>query len=90
MASTLTQWRALRGREWTPLSESVCFVPSVSAVAIRDIDQQKDLYTNIYQLNPEESELDDFYCSSETTTHTAVTQELGQWLLSQISGRLPY
>ncbi|MDH6229250.1 hypothetical protein [Streptomyces sp. MJP52] len=66
--------------------ESVCFVPSVSAVAIRDLDQQKDLYTNIDDLDPEESEVDEFICSSDTTTHTAVTEELGYWLLE----RLPY
>ncbi|MEV4191398.1 esterase/lipase family protein [Streptomyces toxytricini] len=63
---------------------SVCFVPSVSAVAIRDIDQHKDLYTNIYELEPEESEVDAFRCSSETTTHTAITRELGNWLLKQL------
>ncbi|MFC8793386.1 esterase/lipase family protein [Streptomyces cinereoruber] len=64
--------------------ESVCFVPSVSAVAIRDIDQHKDLYTNIEDLDPQESEVDEFICSSDTTTHTAVTQELGVWLLDQM------
>ncbi|MFF5402946.1 hypothetical protein ACFY8K_02255 [Streptomyces misionensis] len=61
--------------------ESVYFAPSVSAVAIRDIDQHKDLCTNIDDLDPRESEVDEFICSSDTTTHTAVTQELGQWLL---------
>ncbi|CAL9325985.1 esterase/lipase family protein [Streptomyces sp. SudanB182_2057] len=66
--------------------ENVCFVPTVSAVAIRDIDQQKDLYTNIDDLDPEESEVDEFICSSDTTAHTAVTPELGEWLLNQ----LPY
>ncbi|MCB8902745.1 MULTISPECIES: triacylglycerol lipase [unclassified Streptomyces] len=64
--------------------ESVCFVPSVSAVAIRDIDQQKDLYTNIDDLPPEESEIDEFVCSSDTTEHTAITQELGEWLLERL------
>lgn len=64
--------------------ESVCFVPSVSAAAIRDIDQQKDLYTNIDNLNPKESEVDEFTCSSDTTTHTAVTEELGVWLLDRV------
>ncbi|MGW1783936.1 esterase/lipase family protein [Streptomyces sp. NPDC002143] len=62
----------------------VCFVPSVSAVAIRDIDQQKDLYTNIDGLEPQESEVDEFVCSSDTTEHTAITQELGEWLLDRL------
>ncbi|CAL9676788.1 esterase/lipase family protein [Streptomyces sp. enrichment culture] len=64
--------------------ENVCFVPTVSAVAIRDIDQHKDLYTNIDDLDPEESEVDEFICSPDTTAHTAVTDELGQWLLRQL------
>ncbi|MFE3141999.1 hypothetical protein [Streptomyces scopuliridis] len=64
--------------------ESICFVPSVSAVAIRDIDQQKDLYVNIDDLVPEESEFDEFVCSSDTTAHTAITQELGEWLLDRL------
>lgn len=65
--------------------EDVCFVPSVSAVAIRDVDEQDDLYVNIDSLSPEESELDDFLCSSTTTAHTAVTAELATW----ITDRLP-
>ncbi|MDR3081167.1 MAG: alpha/beta hydrolase [Streptomyces sp.] len=64
--------------------EEVCFVPSVSAVAIRDIDQQKDLYANIDDLNPSESEVDDFVCSSTTTAHTAITEELCGWLLDRL------
>lgn len=65
--------------------EDVCFVPSVSAVAIRDVDEQDDLYVNIDSLSPEESELDDFLCSSTTTAHTAITEELAVW----ITDRLP-
>ncbi|MFE0654046.1 hypothetical protein ACFVZH_36395 [Streptomyces sp. NPDC059534] len=64
--------------------EDVCFVPSVSAVAIRDIAKQDDLYANINELNPEESELDEFLCSSTTTAHTAITEELGHWLLERL------
>ncbi|MBO0918739.1 esterase/lipase family protein [Streptomyces laculatispora] len=62
----------------------VCFVPSVSSVAIRDIDQPADLYANIDELSPEESELDDFVCSSATTKHTAITEELCTWLLERL------
>ncbi|MGW0884241.1 esterase/lipase family protein [Streptomyces sp. NPDC002671] len=64
--------------------EDVCFVPSVSAVSIRDIDQQKDLYANIDNLSPDESDVDDFVCSSTTTAHTAITEELGYWLLDRL------
>jgi hypothetical protein len=62
----------------------VCFVPSVSAVAIRDLDQQKDLYADIDTLDPSESEADDFVCSSATTAHTAITEELCRWLLDRL------
>ncbi|MFI5797511.1 esterase/lipase family protein [Streptomyces sp. NPDC051677] len=62
----------------------VCFVPSVSAVAVRDVERQTDLYTNIDELPPDESELDEFLCSSTTTAHTAVTEELCTWLLDRL------
>lgn len=64
--------------------EEVCFVPSVSAVAIRDVETQKDLYTNIDDLPPEESELDEYLCSSTTTAHTAITEELCTWLMDRL------
>ncbi|SEB81790.1 triacylglycerol lipase [Streptomyces sp. TLI_105] len=64
--------------------EDVCFVPSVSAVSVRDIDKQDDLYANIDQLSPDESELDDFLCSSTTTAHTAVTEELCTWIMDRL------
>ncbi|MEU6382917.1 hypothetical protein ABZ847_05065 [Streptomyces bauhiniae] len=62
----------------------ICFVPTVSAVAIRDLDQQKDLYADVDSLAPDESEVDDFLCSSSTTPHTAVTEELATWLLDRL------
>ncbi|MDX2679610.1 lipase family alpha/beta hydrolase [Streptomyces sp. NY05-11A] len=62
----------------------VCFVPSVSAVAVRDVERQPDLYTIIDKLPPDESELDEFLCSSTTTAHTAITEELCTWLLDRL------
>ncbi|WP_327315190.1 esterase/lipase family protein [Streptomyces sp. NBC_01235] len=64
--------------------EEVCFVPSVSAVAIRDVERQEDLYTKINELPSHESELDEFLCSSTTTEHTAITEELCNWLLARL------
>ncbi|MFE1925031.1 esterase/lipase family protein [Streptomyces asoensis] len=64
--------------------EDVCFVPSVSAVAVRDIEKQSDLYVNIDELSPEESEFDDFVLSSTTTPHTAISEELCTWLLDRL------
>ncbi|MGW3852702.1 esterase/lipase family protein [Streptomyces fagopyri] len=64
--------------------EDVCFVPSVSAVAVRDIQKQADLYTNIDGLDPQDSELDDFLCSSTTTAHTGITEELCTWIMDRL------
>ncbi|MFF2141741.1 esterase/lipase family protein [Kitasatospora sp. NPDC058190] len=64
--------------------EDICFVPSVSAVAIRDIEKQDDLYAKVDDLSPDESDVDDFICSSTTTAHTAITEELGSWLLERL------
>ncbi|MFK0110899.1 esterase/lipase family protein [Streptomyces sp. NPDC091217] len=63
---------------------SVCFVPSVSAVAIRDLDQQSDLYANIDELEPEESELDDFLLSEDNDPHALMTPEIGEWVLDRL------
>ncbi|MFF0381119.1 esterase/lipase family protein [Streptomyces sp. NPDC004286] len=64
--------------------EDVCFVPTVSAVSIRDLDQQKDVYANVGDLAPDESDVDDFIWSAETTPHTAVTEDLAVWLMDRI------
>ncbi|MBT2424340.1 hypothetical protein J7F02_01110 [Streptomyces sp. ISL-112] len=61
-----------------------CFVPTVSAVAIRDLDRPEDLYANVDGLSPEDSEVDEFFCSSGTTAHTAITEELSAWLLDRL------
>ncbi|WP_406449767.1 hypothetical protein [Streptomyces sp. NBC_00876] len=62
------------------------FAPSVSAVAIRDVEKQDDLYANIDKLDVEESEVDEFLCSSTTTGHTAITEELCSRLLDRLPG----
>ncbi|MCZ4119171.1 esterase/lipase family protein [Streptomyces sp. H39-S7] len=65
--------------------EDVCFVPSVSAVAMRDIGKQEDLYADINTLEREEGELGDFLCSSTTTAHTAMTEELCTWIMDRLT-----
>ncbi|WP_417159463.1 esterase/lipase family protein, partial [Streptomyces cyaneofuscatus] len=65
----------------------VCFVPTVSAVAIRDLDRPEDLYADVDGLSPEDGEVDEFFCSSETTGHTAITEELCTWLLDRLPQR---
>ncbi|TDU78514.1 putative serine esterase DUF676 [Streptomyces sp. KS 21] len=64
--------------------EAVCFVPTVSAVAIRNIDKQEDLYAKVASLDPSESELDEFLWSSATTPHTAITRELCEWIIERL------
>ncbi|MET7899822.1 esterase/lipase family protein [Streptomyces mirabilis] len=63
---------------------SVCFVPSVSAVSIRDLDQQDGLYVNIDSLPPDESDLDDFLLSENNDPHSLMTPELGDWVLDRL------
>ncbi|MDH6132667.1 hypothetical protein P3T37_002053 [Kitasatospora sp. MAA4] len=70
--------------EVEPSAAWVCFVPAVSAVAIRDLDKQTDLYTDINALPKVESELDDFLLSSENTPHSKMTEELGSWILDRL------
>ncbi|GHB38488.1 hypothetical protein GCM10010347_04900 [Streptomyces cirratus] len=63
------------------------FVPSVSAVAIRDVTTDADLYANIDGLNPETSELDHFRLASQNEPHTLMTTELGGWIVEQIANQ---
>lgn len=63
---------------------SVCFVPSVSAVAVRDLDEPKDLYADIDALPPEESELSDYLLSADNDPHTIMTAEIGGWVLDRL------
>ncbi|MFE3113534.1 esterase/lipase family protein [Kitasatospora indigofera] len=58
-----------------------CFVPSVSAVDIRDLD---DPYVDINALDPAHSNLDGFLCASGNEPHTAVTEQLCTFLLERL------
>ncbi|MBD0692588.1 hypothetical protein [Streptomyces sp. CBMA123] len=62
-----------------------CFIPTVSAVAIRDIGTNDGLYTNVDNLPPSESELDEFQCASTNEGHIHMTPEHGKWLLERLS-----
>ena len=63
---------------------SHCFVPSVSAVDIRDLDTDQDLYADISALPPEESGLDEFRLATRNEGHSLVTAELCGWLLDRL------
>ncbi|MFG2501706.1 esterase/lipase family protein [Streptomyces sp. NPDC048441] len=60
-----------------------CFVPAVSAVALRDIDTHEKLYEPFPESSGE-SELDEYLCASQNEGHTLVTEELGSWLLDRL------
>ncbi|MEU7377353.1 hypothetical protein [Streptomyces albidoflavus] len=52
---------------------SVCFVPTVSAVSVRDLDTTELLHTDIDKTDPGESDFDDYLCASENEPHTKIT-----------------
>jgi hypothetical protein len=62
----------------------VDFVPAVSAVAIRDVDTDEDLYADISRIASSESELDEFLCSEDNDGHTVMTERLGGWILDRL------
>ncbi|MFB7077913.1 hypothetical protein [Streptomyces sp. NPDC056308] len=63
---------------------SHCFVPAVSAVDVRDLDTDEELYTNISELPQEESGLDEYELASRNEGHTLVTEELCTWILDRL------
>ncbi|MEU6991592.1 hypothetical protein ABZ953_13165 [Streptomyces sp. NPDC046465] len=61
-----------------------CFVPVVSAIALRDIDTHEKLYGPVTASAEEESELDEFLCASQNEGHTTVTEELCTWIMARL------
>ncbi|MFF1712860.1 esterase/lipase family protein [Streptomyces sp. NPDC058268] len=61
-----------------------CFVPSVSAVALRDIDTHEKLH-DPFPEDSGDSELDEYLCASHNEGHTLVTEELCTWILDRLS-----
>ena len=64
---------------------SVCFVPAVSAVAIRDLDLQDDVYVDVRGLPPEQSELDEFALADTNQEHCGMSEELALWILDRLA-----
>ncbi|MFE0133436.1 hypothetical protein ACFWY6_17980 [Streptomyces sp. NPDC059037] len=60
-----------------------CFVPAVSAVALRDVDTHQKLYEPFPE-NSEDSELDEYLCASQNEGHTLVTEELCTWIMDRL------
>ncbi|MFB4419469.1 esterase/lipase family protein [Streptomyces sp. QL37] len=57
------------------------FVPTISAVAIDDINDHDALYAKI---DPERSDLHDHFCASTNEGHTTMTRELGEWIVTRL------
>ncbi|KUL35110.1 hypothetical protein ADL22_28455 [Streptomyces sp. NRRL F-4489] len=83
LADTLNKLVLLGYGVENPVREH-CFVPAVSAVAIREPDTAADLYAAIDELPPEESPLDEFVLASQNEGHTLITEELSTWLLDRL------
>ncbi|GAA3463427.1 lipase family alpha/beta hydrolase [Saccharothrix longispora] len=61
-----------------------CFVPAVSAIALREPDTHDNLYTPIDHDELEETPFHAVKLSSQSDTHTLVTEELATWFLDQL------
>ncbi|WP_306312085.1 esterase/lipase family protein [Streptomyces hydrogenans] len=61
-----------------------CFVPAVSAVALREPATHDDLYTPITDEELEETHFHAVKFASQSETHTLVTEELSAWFLDQL------
>lgn len=84
LADVLAELPDWLGADATAHLRSHCFVPSVSAVAIRDVDTDDNLYANIDELSADDSELDEFRCASHNEEHTKITEELCTWIFDRL------
>ncbi|WP_328972584.1 esterase/lipase family protein [Streptomyces sp. NBC_00239] len=64
-----------------PVYNASCFVPTISAVAAADIDNNDALYRKI---DAEDSYLHDFRCATTNEGHTVLTRELGEWIVTKL------
>jgi hypothetical protein len=62
---------------------NTCFVPSVSAVSFKG-SLDFNLNLDISNLRPDQTDLDEYKCSSSNTQHALSTAELGKWILEKI------
>lgn len=84
LADTLNDLGIWAGMQSRAQIRDHCFVPAVSAVAIRDVDTEANLYTDIDSLPPDQSDLDEFRTASANQEHTKITEELCTWILDRL------
>ncbi|MGW3955149.1 hypothetical protein ACWEKM_30385 [Streptomyces sp. NPDC004752] len=61
-----------------------CFVPAVSAIALREPSTHDNLYTPISDEDLDETPFHDVKLASQNDTHTLITEELSSWFLNQL------
>lgn len=61
-----------------------CFVPAVSAIALRQPDTHDSLYTPISDGEQEQTPFHAVKLASQSEMHTLVTEELATWFLDQL------
>lgn len=83
LADTLNAQPSYLGLSSEAPIRSHCFVPAISAVAIRDIGPDT-LYADIDNIDPNESELDEFRLASQNEGHTRITEELCSWIIERL------
>jgi hypothetical protein len=66
--------------------KNACLVPSVSAVALKydPVTWPINPYQKIFD-HADGSDLDDFQCNNENSTHTQVTEVLATWILKRVT-----
>ncbi|MDJ0345407.1 hypothetical protein QMK19_37760 [Streptomyces sp. H10-C2] len=84
LADSLNALPSYAGMASEALIRDHCFVPTASAVDLRDIATHDDLYTPVDSLPPEDSGLDDYKLASQNEGHTLMTEELGSWIIDQL------
>ncbi len=76
---------ALKKTGKTEIKETtVCFVPTVSALALRDLDETEDLYAPIGSREGEESELDDFAFAPTNEEHSHMSEHLATFIFDNL------
>ncbi|MCY0992121.1 hypothetical protein OV203_33600 [Nannocystis sp. ILAH1] len=65
-------------------NELTSFVPTASALAVRNRDVWADLNADLSNLTPDDTPFDDFKISSKNTLHTSITAELGAWIVERL------
>ncbi|GAA2135776.1 hypothetical protein GCM10009760_14660 [Kitasatospora kazusensis] len=76
---------ALKKTGKTEIKETtVCFVPTVSALALRDLDETEDLYAPVGSREGEESELDAFAFAPANEGHSHMSEHLATFIFQNL------